>query len=112
MDVVATSRFVRLSPRKARDLARALKGKPVTVALAMLDFSDRKAAYWLGKTLRSAVANAINNHHLNSESLRVKEAVVDDGPRLKRWRPVARGAAHPIRHRFIHIRVVVTGEPA
>jgi len=112
MEIVATSRYVRLSPRKARDLARELKGRPVPVALAMVRFSERKAAFWLGKTLRSAVANAENNHKLDAERLVVKEAVVEEGPRLKRWMAVARGAAHPIQHRYSHIRIVLAEPPA
>lgn len=108
MDIVATTKFVRLSPRKARDLARELKGRSVPMALALLGASERRAAYWLAKTLRSAIGNATNNRNLDADRLIVKEAVIEEGPRLKRWMPVARGAAHPIRHRFSHVRVVLT----
>lgn len=108
MDIVATTKYVRLSPRKARDLARELKGRPVPFALALLGLSERRAAYWLAKTLRSAIGNATNNRNLDPDRLIVKEAIIEEGPRLKRWMPVARGAAHPIRHRFSHVRVVLT----
>ncbi len=108
MDIVATTKYVRVSPRKVRDLARELKGRPVPEALALLKASERRAAYWLSKTLRSAIGNATNNRNLDPDRLIVKEAVIEEGPRLKRWMPVARGAAHPIRHRFSHVRVVLT----
>lgn len=109
MDIVATTRYVRLSPKKARDLARALKGRPVPVALAMLGFSGRRAAFWLRRTLRSAVANAENTHHMSAENLVIARAEVQEGPRLKRWTAVARGSAHPIQHRYSHIRIVLAG---
>lgn len=78
------------------------------VALAMLSSHERRAAYWLAKTLRSAIGNATNNRNLDAERLIVKEAIIEEGPRLNRWMAVARGAAHPIRHRFSHVRVVLT----
>ncbi len=108
MDIVATSRYVRLSPKKARDFARELQGRAVPVALSLTQFSDRKAAACLGKTLKSAIANAENNHKLSAEDLTVKEAVVEEGPRLKRWMAVSRGSAHPIQRRLSHVRIVLS----
>lgn len=108
MDIVATSRYVRLSPKKARDFARELQGRTVPVALSLAQFSDRKAAASLGKTLKSAIANAENNHKLAAEDLVVKEAVVEEGPRLKRWMAVSRGSAHPIQRRLSHVRIVLS----
>ncbi|RKX32581.1 MAG: 50S ribosomal protein L22 [Verrucomicrobia bacterium] len=111
MEVEATTRYVRLSPRKGRDLVRAIKGLPLREALAITRLTQRKAAFHLWKTLRSAQANAENNQDLDAGKLFVKEAVIQDGPRLRRWWPRARGMASPIRRRLCHIRVVLTDEP-
>ena len=80
-------------------------------ALAIARLTRRKAAFHLWKTLRSAQANAENNHDLDAGSLFVKEAAIQDGPRLRRWWPRARGMASPIRRRLCHIRVVLSDEP-
>jgi len=108
MDVTATAKYVRISPTKVRDLARRMRGLPVASALQVVDFSERKGARYLGKTLKSAIANAENNAKLDVDELLVKEAVVDEGPRLRRQWPRARGMASPIMKRMCHIRVVLT----
>ena len=73
MEVKSTTKFVRLSPKKARDVAREIQGLPVSSALDILTFTPKKAAFLIGKTLRSAIANAENNHELDaSEFLRLK----------------------------------------
>ena len=113
MDIKAVSKYVRLSPSKARDLARRLKGKTVAAALQETELNRRKAAFQLGKTLKSAVANAENNAKLSADDLTVKEAVVDQGPTQKRFWPRSRGQASPVLKRTSHIRVVLTdGKPA
>jgi len=112
MDVMAITKFTRLSPLKARPLARKLRGLPVSEALQLTQFSNRKAAALLDKTLRSAIANAEHNAELEVESLRVKEAIIDEGPRHRRYWPRARGSASPIKKRTCHVRVVLTdGQP-
>jgi large subunit ribosomal protein L22 len=112
MDVMAITRFSRLSPLKARPLARKLRGLPVSEALQITQFNNRKAAAVLDKTLRSAIANAQHNAELEVESLRVKEAIIDEGPRQRRYWPRARGSASPIKKRTCHVRVVLTdGQP-
>jgi large subunit ribosomal protein L22 len=108
MEVKAITKFSRLSPSKARDLARKIQGLPVSDALQVTQFSPRKAARLIGKTLKSALANAENNADLMADSLRVKEAVVDEGPRLKRYWPRARGSVSPIRRRMCHIKIILT----
>ena len=108
MDVTATTRYVRLSPFKARGLVRKLRGKPVNEALKLVEFSPTKAGQLIGKTLRSAIANAANNAKLPVEQLRIKEAVVEEGPRLKRYWPRSRGMVRPILRRMAHIRIVLT----
>jgi large subunit ribosomal protein L22 len=97
-----------MSARKGQDVARLVRGLQVDAAAAALDASPRKSARIIAKTLRSAVANAENNNELDRAGLHVKEAVVTDGPILRRYRPRARGMASPIRRRLSHVRVVVT----
>lgn len=108
MEVKATARYVRISPLKARDLARAIQGLSVEDALKVTAFNERKAAALIGKTLKSAVANAENTHALSADKLVVKEAVVTDGPRLRRFWPRSRGMASPILKRTSHIRIVLS----
>ena len=99
-----------MSPSKARDLARAIQGLPVSQALAVTEFSERKAAFQIGKTLKSAIANAENNAGLSADDLFVRAAVVEEGPMLKRFRPRARGMAGRILKRTSHIKIVLTDE--
>jgi large subunit ribosomal protein L22 len=99
---------MRISPSKARDLARSIQGKPVPVALQLIAFSERKAARMIGKTLDSAIANAENNYDQAADALVVRTAVVNDGPRLKRHWPRSRGMARPILRRMCHITVTLT----
>lgn len=108
MEVVAVSKYVRMSPSKARDLARAMQGRPVAEALRIADFNARKAGVLLGKTLRSAIANAENNAGLSVDRLVVKRALIEPGPSLKRYWPRARGSASPILRRTSHVRIVLT----
>jgi large subunit ribosomal protein L22 len=108
MEIVATMRFARMAPSKGRALARKLRGLPVADALKIVDFSISKAGFLIGKTLKSAIANAENKAKLSVDNLTVKKAVVDEGPRLKRFWPRARGSASPILKRMCHIRIVLT----
>ena len=110
MEVMAIAKDVRMSPSKARDLARAIQGRSVSEALKITEFSERKAAFHLGKTLKSAIANAENNFELSADDLVVKEAVVDMGRTLKRWQPKARGSAGRILKRSSHIKIVLTDQ--
>jgi len=107
MEVIAHTKYSRISPKKAREVARELPGRPANEALELLKFIPRKSARLLYKTLHSAVANAENNHNLNSGNLVIKEAVVEEGPAFKRFKPAARGSAKPIRKRTSHLRIVL-----
>ena len=107
MEVIAYTKYTRISPKKARDVANELKGRPANEALELLRFIPRKAARLLYKTLHSAVANAENNHNLNSDDLVIKEAIVEDGPVFKRFKPAARGSAHPVRKPTSHLRITL-----
>jgi large subunit ribosomal protein L22 len=108
MEVSATTKYVRMSPIKARYMAAEIRGLPVAEALRITNFNAMKAAAEIGKTLKSAVANAEKNEGVPADRLFVKEAYVDGGPVLKRFRPRARGSAGAIRKRTTHITVVLT----
>jgi large subunit ribosomal protein L22 len=110
MLVKSTYRFAKISAFKAREVTRAIQGLPASDALDLLRFTPKKAAVLILKTLKSAIANAENNNSLNAADLVVKEAVVGEGPTLKRFQPKARGSAGPIRKRTSHIKVVLTDE--
>jgi large subunit ribosomal protein L22 len=104
-------RFARISPSKVRPVINLIRGQDVQKALNLLKFSPQRAAPMISKTLASAVASA-NEQEADVESLRVVEARVDEGPRMKRIEPKDRGRAHPILKRFSHIVVVVDVEEA
>src|SRR5512137_905348 len=97
--VNATAKYVRVSPRKAGDVARLIRGKKVDEAKAILSLSPRAAAKLVGKVLASAVANAENNNDLDADDLYVVSAYVNGGPTLKRFKPRAMGRASRIRKR-------------
>jgi large subunit ribosomal protein L22 len=105
MEVKSYSKYVRISPKKAREVARILPGKKATEGVSLLKFIPRKAARLLDKTLKSAMANAENNSNLNADDLTIRE-----GPALKRFRPCARGSSHPYKKRMSHLRIVLTDE--
>ena len=110
MDIKATAKYIRLSPSKGRDLAREISGLPVGTALSLMGFNKRKAAFHLAKTLKSAIANAEHNAQLSVDSLWVKQAVVEEAPRMKRFWASARGGASPIAKRMCHMKIVLTDE--
>ena len=108
MEITAITRNVRMSAQKGRPLARKVQGLPVADALVVAQYSPRKAAVHLGKTLKSAVANARNNHNVDVDGLKVKMAIFDEGTRMRRHWPRARGSASPIARRLCHVKVVLT----
>ncbi len=110
MEIRAVSKYVRMSPTKARDLTRAIQGKSVGEALQVVELNKRKAAVQVGKTLKSAIANAENNAELSADNLYVAQAIIENGPTLARHWPRARGSASPIRKKMSHIRVTLTDE--
>lgn len=110
MEVRSIYRYARISPFKVREVTREIQGLPVSAALDVLSFTPKKAAFLIGKTLKSAVANAENNANLKVEGLVVKEAVVGEGPSFKRIMARARGSASRIIKRTSHIRIVLTDE--
>jgi large subunit ribosomal protein L22 len=110
MEVRSIYKYARISPFKVREVTREIQGLPVSAALDVLSFTPKKAAWLIGKTLRSAVANAENNANLKVDALVVKEAVVGEGPSFKRIMARARGSASRIIKRTSHIRIVLTDE--
>jgi len=107
MEARATARYVRVSPRKAREVVDLVRGKSVPDAEAILKFTARGAAEIVGKVVHSAAANAEKQHHIKTDTLYVSQAYVDEGPTLKRIRPRAMGRAFRINKRTSHITVVV-----
>jgi len=110
MEIKAVSKYVRMTPTKARDLTRAITGKSVGEALQVVELNKRKTAACIGKTLKSAIANAENNAELSADKLYVARAVVENGPTIPRYWPRARGSATPIRKKTSHIRITLTDE--
>ncbi|MBV8245232.1 MAG: 50S ribosomal protein L22 [Candidatus Eremiobacteraeota bacterium] len=113
-EAVAHLRFARMGPRKLRRVADAIRGKSVREALVLLQFSGVFAAEPLVKLVKSAVANAGNNHNMNTDELFIKAITVDGGPGgtfTKRLDPRAQGRANFKRKRMSHVTVVVGEQP-
>lgn len=110
MEVRAIARQQRISPMKVREVTREIQGQPVSRALDICNFTPKKAARLVGKTLKSAIANAENNHELDVNTLVVKTAVVGEGIALRRITPRARGSASAIRRRSSHITIILSDE--
>ena len=110
MEVKASAKYMRISPRKVHKVLGAVKGKPVETALNALKFMPQKAAGILEKVIRSAVANADQNPDIDIDLLVVRNIVADQGPTLKRWRARARGRATRILKRTSHITVILDEE--
>lgn len=108
MEIKAITKYVRVAPSKARDLARAMRGLPVAEALRIVQFSERKAAFHISKTLKSAIANAENNSKVSAEKLYVSKAVVEKGPMMRRFWPRSRGMVSPVLKRMSHIKITLT----
>jgi large subunit ribosomal protein L22 len=112
-EAVAHLRFVRMGPRKLRRVADAIRGKSVREALVLLKFGGVYAAEPIEKLLRSAVANAGNNHDMNTDDLYITKITVDGGPGgrfTKRLDPRAQGRAYFKRKRLSHVTVIVSEE--
>jgi large subunit ribosomal protein L22 len=110
MEVRSIYRYAKISPFKAREVTREIQGLPVSAALDIVAYSPKKAAFLVNKTLKSAIANAENNANLKVDGLVVKEAVVGEGPTIKRMMARARGSGSRILKRTSHIRIVLTDE--
>ncbi len=107
MQAKAIAKYVRVSPRKARIVVDKIRGKEVVDAMDILRFNERAISEVVSKVVASAAANAENQFGVRPENLVIKEAYVDEGPTIKRYRPRAKGSASPIRKRTSHITVIV-----
>ena len=108
MEVQALTRYARMSPKKMREVSRIVQGRKAAEALEYLALIPRKSAKLIAKTLKSAIANAENNNNLSADTLRVKSAIIENGPVLKRFKAGARGTAMPRRKKMSHIRIVLS----
>jgi large subunit ribosomal protein L22 len=107
MEVQAITRSVRVSPRKVRIVADAIRELPVDEALVTLHLLKKRGAYALEKTLKSAMNNAVNNAKLDMNNLAIDRIEVTEGQALKRYHASTRGRVHPYKKRSSHIRVVL-----
>ena len=107
METKAIARYQQISPQKCRLVADLVRGRNIEEALSVLEFTQKKAARLIEKTVRSAVANAENNNNADVDSLYIKTIMVDGGPSSGRFRPRAQGRATAIRKRTSHITVIV-----
>jgi large subunit ribosomal protein L22 len=108
--VKASLKDLRMSPRKVGEVVALVRARSVDDALIILAHTPRRAAKPVAKLIESARANAINNHSFKADGLRIATIRVTSGPRLKRYRPVSRGMAHPFQKRSSHIYVELTGD--
>jgi large subunit ribosomal protein L22 len=104
----ASVTHVRISPRKVRMVVDTVRGKSVSQAMSILEYTRKKAAQPVQKLLKSAVANAVENDGVSDvDNLVIDQIAVDEGPTLKRFTPRARGRATPIHKRTSHIRIAL-----
>jgi large subunit ribosomal protein L22 len=107
MEVKAKLRYLRIAPRKVRLVADLIRGKSAEEAEKILNFTKKRAALPILKLLKSALANAKNNYRLEEKNLFISKIFVDEGPRLKRILPRARGRADIIQKKMSHVTLVL-----
>ncbi|MBX7408867.1 50S ribosomal protein L22 [Clostridium chauvoei] len=107
MEARAIAKYVRMSPMKVGVVLDLIRGKNIQEAFAILQYTPKESAVVINKVLKSAVANAENNHEMDMERLYVADAFVGQGPTLKRFRPHAQGRAFRINKKTSHITLVV-----
>ena len=107
MEARAYLRYVRIAPRKVQIVLDLIRNQPVDKAMAILTHTPKAACEPLAKLLKSAIANAENNHNMNKDDLYVSECFVCPGPTLKRIRPRAQGRAFRVLKRTSHITLVL-----
>ncbi len=106
MSYQASHRYARIAPRKARLVADLIRGMSIDEAMTQLEFSKKRAAWYLKAVLKSAIANA-EEQDADVQRLFIEVSRVDEGPTIKRFQPKDRGRAHPINKRTSHLHVVV-----
>ena len=105
LEATAILRFARISARKVKIVADLIRGKKVDEALAIVKFTPKASSEIIEKLLKSAIANAENNHGMNRGNLIVSEIYANQGPTMKRIRPAAKGSASRIRKKTSHITI-------
>ena len=111
MEVKAIAKSVRISPRKLRLVAEAVKHMPIEDAYRVLEITHKRAARVVQKTLKSAVANAVTNAKLDKDNLLIASMTVNESPAFKRFRPSTRGRIHPYKKRGSHLTIVLAEKP-
>lgn len=106
-EVRAVAKWIRTAPRKLRLVADMVRGKKTSEAVSLLEFTNKRAARTLSKVLKSAIANAENNHELDASKLVISQLYIDQGPMFKRYLPKSRGRATPVLKYGSHVTVVV-----
>ena len=107
MEAKAVAKFIRISPRKARQVCDLIRGKNVGEAFAILKFTPKAASPLVEKLVKSAIANAENNHNMDAGKLYIAEIYANQGATMKRIRAATQGRANRIRKRTSHIEVVL-----
>ncbi len=110
MEIIARAQSIRISPRKVRLVAEAIRSLPLEKALNVLSMTQKRGASVLNTVFKSAIANALNNVKKNKDSLVIKGIEVWDGPAIKRFHPSTRGRAHPYKKRSSHIKIILTDD--
>lgn len=112
MLIKAEQKYVRMSPRKLRLVADAIRGiKEPTRAVSLLEQVGKKASLPISRTIKQAIANASKNLGLAEDSLRIRQLQVQEGPTYKRFQPASKGRVHSIKKRTSHIRVILEVAP-
>ncbi|MBS3994527.1 MAG: 50S ribosomal protein L22 [Alkaliphilus sp.] len=107
MESKAIAKYVRISPRKFKPINNLIRGKNVDEALAILAFTPRAGSPVLEKVIKSAKANAENNHNMNADKLYIADVYANQGPTLKRFRAASKGSGVKILKRSSHVGVVL-----
>lgn len=112
MEAKAIARYIRISPKKVREVVDIIRGKDVNEALAILRYVPKRASLPVAKVIKSAAANAEHNYNMDRDRLYIAAAYVDQGPTIKRWQARAMGRADIVRSRTSHITIIVKEKPA
>lgn len=107
MEIIALQKTTRQTPRKLRLVANAVRKLSLEDAILQLGVMERRASLLIIKVLRQAISNAIHNHRLTVDQLKINNILVTDGPRYKRFQAVSRGRAHGIIKRTSHVKVIL-----
>ena len=109
MEIQASSKHLKQSPKKMRQVVNLIRGKNVHEAIIMLGFINKKAAVFVKKTIQSAIANMLSQENPgDTDNLYIKTITVDGGPVFKRWRPAAYGRSVPRLKRTSHLTVILS----